>query len=104
MRQNRLRRWILLLTSVFLLVTDFRGNPHPAASGAGLGVALAMAVSAAGLAGLIGTGVLVEPYACGLGAGRRGLVVVGSLGLLLVSSGTLVWLQPQRNGCWGWCS
>jgi signal transduction histidine kinase len=95
--------WLLLVA--LLLAGGFRNDPHPALSGTGLAVALALAAVSAGLAGLIGTGVLTFPLVmgpcAGLGTGTRGLVAKVSLGLLLVGSGALVWLQPDGNGLLG---
>jgi signal transduction histidine kinase len=95
--------WLLLVA--FLLASGFRNDPRPALSGAGLPVALALAAVTAGLVGLIGTGVLTFPLVMGSGGGLgtdwRGLVAKVSLGLLVVGSGALVWLQPDGNGLLG---
>lgn len=117
LRQTRARqlealRWLRplwLLLGAFVLAGGFRNSPHPGLSGAGLQVALALAFAIAGIAGLVGTGALTLPLfigpamgsAAGLGTGRRGLAAKASLGLLIIGSGALVWVQPDGNGLLG---
>jgi signal transduction histidine kinase len=107
-RQHGALRWarpLGLLLAAFLLAGGFSNHPHPALSGAGLVVALALFAVTAGVAGLTGTGVLILPVvmslAGGLGTGRRGLAARASLVLLIAGSGALVWVQPDGNGLLG---
>jgi signal transduction histidine kinase len=113
LRQARARRlaaqrWVRplwLLLAAFLLAGGLRSHPRPALSGTGLAVTLALTLATAGLLGLTGTGVLNLPLlmgpAGGLGTGRREPVATVSLGLLIVGSGILVWIQPDGNALLG---